>query len=57
MLDQLKMFYDIIEASDDGLGFPIKNIVSKIKKFIFLIMFLCISFGVGLGYLIFGVIL
>jgi hypothetical protein len=56
MLDKLKMFYDIIEASDDGLGFPIKNIVSKIKKVIFVTILLSVSFGVGLGYLIFVII-
>ena len=30
MLQQLKMFYDIVNASDDGLGLPIKNIISKL---------------------------
>ncbi len=32
MLPQLKMIYDIINASDDGFGLPIKGIVSKVKK-------------------------
>ena len=36
MLPQLKMIYDIINASDDGFGLPIKGIVSKLKKIILL---------------------
>ena len=56
MLPQLKMIYDIINASDDGFGLPIKGIVSKLKKIILLGVILSISVGVGIGYLIFEVV-
>jgi len=56
MLPQLKMIYDIINASDDGFGLPIKDIVSKLKKIILLGVILSISVGVGIGYLIFEVV-
>ena len=29
MLPQLKLIYDIINASDDGFGLPIKGIITK----------------------------
>ena len=57
MLQQLKMIYDIINASDDGFGLPIKGIISKLKKIIILGAFISISIGIGIGYLIFEVIL
>tara|TARA_B000000475_G_scaffold43112_1_gene32226 strand:- start:777 stop:953 length:177 start_codon:yes stop_codon:yes gene_type:complete len=57
MLPQLKMIYDIINASDDGFGLPIKGIISKLKKIIILGAFISISIGIGIGYLIFEVIL
>ena len=56
MLPQLKMIYDIINASDDGFGLPIKGIISKLKKIILLGVIISISVGVGIGYLIFVVI-
>jgi|TARA_B100001113_G_scaffold36424_1_gene25877 hypothetical protein len=57
MLPQLKMIYDIINASDDGFGLPIKGIISKLKKFIILGVIISISIGIGIGYLIFEVIM
>tara|TARA_Y100000748_G_C15181428_1_gene365751 strand:+ start:295 stop:471 length:177 start_codon:yes stop_codon:yes gene_type:complete len=57
MLPQLKMIYDIINASDDGFGLPIKGIISKLKKFIILGLIISISIGIGIGYLIFEVIM
>jgi|TARA_B100000965_G_scaffold234576_1_gene196490 hypothetical protein len=57
MLPQLKMIYDIINASDDGFGLPIKGIISKLKKIIILGAIISISIGIGIGYLIFEVIL
>tara|TARA_Y100000766_G_scaffold62384_1_gene51672 strand:- start:555 stop:731 length:177 start_codon:yes stop_codon:yes gene_type:complete len=57
MLPQLKMIYDIINASDDGFGLPIKGIISKLKKFIILGVIISISIGIGIGYLIFEVII
>jgi hypothetical protein len=56
MLPQLKMIYDIINASDDGFGLPIKGIVSTLKKIILLGLILSISVGIGIGYLIFEVV-
>ena len=56
MLPQLKMLFDIINASDDGFGLPIKGIISKLKKIILLGVIISISVGVGIGYLIFEVI-
>ena len=56
MLPQLKMIYDIINASDDCFGLPIKGIVSKLKKIILLGLILSISVGIGIGYLIFEVV-
>ena len=56
MLPQLKMIYDIINASDDGFGLPIKGIISKLKKIILLGVIISISAGVGIGYLIFVII-
>jgi hypothetical protein len=57
MLPQLKLIYDIINASDDGFGLPIKGIISKIKKFLLLGLIISISIGIGIGYLIFEVII
>ena len=47
MLPQLKMIYDIINASDDGFGLPIKGIISKLKKILLLGVIISISVGVG----------
>jgi|TARA_B110000263_G_C15215086_1_gene467145 hypothetical protein len=57
MLQQLKIFYDLINASEDGLGLPLKNIISKLKKVILATVILCVSVGIGVGYLIFVIIL
>tara|TARA_B100000530_G_scaffold313411_1_gene241715 strand:+ start:10223 stop:10399 length:177 start_codon:yes stop_codon:yes gene_type:complete len=57
MLPQLKLIYDIINASDDGFGLPIKGVISKIKKFLLLGLVISISIGIGIGYLIFEVII
>jgi len=57
MLQQLKMFYDIVNASDDGLNIPIKNIISKLKRVIIATLVVFVSIGIGLGYLIFVIIL
>lgn len=57
MLPQLKLIYDIINASDDGFGLPIKGVISKIKKFLLLGLIISISIGIGIGYLIFEVII
>ena len=57
MLRQLKMFLDIIDASGDDFGIPIKGIISKIKKILLAAFILTITTGIGLGYLIFVVIL
>ena len=57
MLPQLKMFLDIIDASGDDFGIPIKGIISKIKKTLLAAFILTIITGIGLGYLIFEVIL
>ena len=57
MLQQLKIFYDIVNASDDGLGLPIKNIISKLKRVIIGILIISMSIGIGLGYVIFVIIL
>ena len=35
MLPQLKLIYDIINASDDGFGLPIKGIIQNEKIIIF----------------------
>lgn len=57
MLPQLKFFLDIIEASGDDFGIPIKGIISKIKRTLFAAFILAVLAGIGLGYLIFVVIL
>jgi hypothetical protein len=57
MLPQLKMFLDIINASDDGFGIPIKDMISKLYKMFLAAMILSVIGGIGLGYLIFVVIL
>jgi hypothetical protein len=57
MLPQLKLIYDIINASDDGFGLPIKGVISKIKKFLLLGLVISITIGIGIGYLIFEVII
>ena len=57
MLQQLKMFYDIVNASDDGLGLPIKNIISKLKRVIIGTLIISVRIGIGLGYVIFVIIL
>ena len=57
MLPQLKRFLEIIDASGDDFGIPIKGIISKIKKTLLAAFILTITTGIGLGYLIFVVIL
>ncbi|MDA7555302.1 hypothetical protein OAR30_00655 [Euryarchaeota archaeon] len=57
MLPQLKIFLDIIDASGDDFGIPIKGIISKIKRTLLAAFILTIISGIGLGYLIFVVIL
>ena len=57
MLPQLKLIYDIINASDDGFGLPIKGIITKMKRLLFLAVILSILLGIGIGYLIFEIIL
>ena len=57
MLPQLKMFLDIIDASGDDFGIPIKGIISKIKRTLLAAFILSVIGGIGLGYLIFVVIL
>ena len=57
MLPQLKMIYDIINASDDGFGLPIKGIITKMKRLLFLAVMISILLGIGIGYLIFEIIL
>tara|TARA_B000000557_G_scaffold98912_1_gene80173 strand:+ start:413 stop:589 length:177 start_codon:yes stop_codon:yes gene_type:complete len=57
MLPQLKLIYDIINASDDGFGLPIKGIITKMKRLLFLAVMISILFGIGIGYLIFEIIL
>ena len=57
MLPQLKLFYDIINASDDGFGLPIKGINTKMKRLLFLAVMISILLGIGIGYLIFEIIL
>ena len=57
MLPQLKLFLEIIDASGDDFGIPIKGIISKIKKTLLAAFILTITTGIGLGYLIFVVIL
>ena len=53
MLPQLKLIYDIINASDDGFGLPIKGIITKMKRLLFLAVMISILLGIGIGYLIF----
>ena len=50
MLPQLKMFLEIIDASGDDFGIPIKGIISKIKKTLLAAFILTITTGIGLGY-------
>ena len=57
MLPQLKLIYDIINASDDGFGLPIKGIITKMKRLLFLAVMISIRLGIGIGYLIFEIIL
>ena len=57
MLPQLKLIYDIINASDDGFGLPIKGIITKMKRLLFLAVMISILIGIGIGYLIFEIIL
>ena len=57
MLPQLKIFLDIIDASGDDFGIPIKGNISKIKRTLLAAFILTIISGLGLGYLIFVVIL
>lgn len=57
MLPQLKLIYDIINASDDGFGLPIKGIITKMKRLLFLAVMISIISGIGIGYLIFEIIL
>ena len=57
MLPQLKLIYDIINASDDGFGLPIKGIIAKMKRLLFLAVMISILLGIGIGYLIFEIIL
>ena len=57
MLPQLKLIYDIINASDDGFGLPIKGIITKMKRLLFLAEMISILLGIGIGYLIFEIIL
>ena len=57
MLPQLKLIYDIINASDDGFGLPIKGIITKMKRLLFLAVIISILLGIGIGYLIFEIIL
>ena len=57
MLPQLKLIYDIINASDDGFGLPIKGIITKMKRLLFLAVILSVLLGIGIGYLIFEIIL
>ncbi|MDP6292495.1 MAG: hypothetical protein QF610_01510 [Candidatus Thalassarchaeaceae archaeon] len=57
MLPQLKLIYDIINASDDGFGLPIKGIITKMKRLLFLAVMISILSGIGIGYLIFEIIL
>tara|TARA_B100000900_G_scaffold398226_1_gene399376 strand:- start:5671 stop:5847 length:177 start_codon:yes stop_codon:yes gene_type:complete len=57
MLPQLKLIYDIINASDDGFGLPIKGLISKLKKIIFLGVVVSVSIGIAIGYIIFEVIM
>lgn len=57
MLPQLKLIYDIINASDDGFGLPIKGIITKMKRLLFLVVMISILLGIGIGYLIFEIIL
>ena len=57
MLPRLKLIYDIINASDDGFGLPIKGIITKMKRLLFLAVMISILLGIGIGYLIFEIIL
>ena len=57
MLPQLKLIYDIINESDDGFGLPIKGIITKMKRLLFLAVMISILLGIGIGYLIFEIIL
>jgi len=57
MLPQLKMFLDIVSTSDDVFGIPIKGMISKLYKMFFAAMIVSLVAGIGLGYLIFVVIL
>ena len=57
MPPQLKLIYDIINASDDGFGLPIKGIITKMKRLLFLAVMISILLGIGIGYLIFEIIL
>ncbi len=57
MRPQLKLIYDIINASDDGFGLPIKGIITKMKRLLFLAVMISILSGIGIGYLIFEIIL
>ena len=57
MLPQLKLIYDIINASDDGFGLPLKGIITKMKRLLFLAVMISILLGIGIGYLIFEIIL
>jgi len=57
MLPQLKLIYDIINASDDSFGLPIKGIITKMKRLLFLAVMISIILGIGIGYLIFEIIL
>lgn len=57
MLPQLKMFLDIVSTSDDVFGIPIKGMISKLYKMFFAAMIVSLVAGIGLGYLIFVIIL
>ncbi len=57
MLQQLKMFLDIVSTSDDVFGIPIKGMISKLYRVLLAAMIVSLIVGIGIGYLIFGVIL
>jgi hypothetical protein len=57
MLPQLKMFLDIVSTSDDVFGIPIKGMISKLYRVLLAAMIVSLIVGIGIGYLIFGVIL
>jgi hypothetical protein len=51
------MFLDIVSTSDDVFGIPIKGMISKLYRVLLAAMIVSLIVGIGIGYLIFGVIL